>query len=242
MKSPILIQMALQEKFPINQLSWRIQSSGIGNDNKPYAFVVPYIDSRDSQNRLDEIFGCGGWQDEYERHRGFPIPYTEPIPKTQGKKPKLLTHKIVDSGYCCTIKCKINGEWISKGDNAPDTDIESLKGGSSDAFKRAAVKWGIGRYLYDIKDRMYAQIVDKNTAGAKYHNDYKNNQKYYWIGPQLEDEFNFSYHSTKKFFTLVELAENVSDVRWCFSRLSEKDQANPECISLFNDHLLRVEV
>jgi hypothetical protein len=38
--------------------------------------------------------------------------------------------------------------WISRCDGADDTNIEGAKGGLSDAFKRAAVKFGIGRYLY----------------------------------------------------------------------------------------------
>ena len=43
---------------------------------------------------------------------------------------------------------KING--ITRTDGAGDTAIEGEKGGLSDAFKRAGVKWGIGRYLYRL--------------------------------------------------------------------------------------------
>ena len=53
--------------------------------------------------------------------------------------------KEVAGRIVCTIT--ING--ISRTDGAGDTDIESEKGGLSDAFKRAGVKWGIGRYLYN---------------------------------------------------------------------------------------------
>ena len=34
--------------------------------------------------------------------------------------------------------------------NNSDSDVEAEKGALSDAFKRAAVRWGIGLYLYDI--------------------------------------------------------------------------------------------
>lgn len=54
-------------------------------------------------------------------------------------------YKEVQGRIVCTIT--ING--ISKSDGAGDTNFEAEKGGLSDAFKRAAVKWGIGRYLYD---------------------------------------------------------------------------------------------
>jgi hypothetical protein len=56
-------------------------------------------------------------------------------------------YKEVAGRIVCTIT--ING--ISKSDGAGDTDFEAEKGGLSDAFKRAAVKWGIGRYLYDAR-------------------------------------------------------------------------------------------
>lgn len=47
------------------------------------------------------------------------------------------------------LVCTITIDGISKSDGAGDTNFEAEKGGLSDAFKRAAVKWGVGRYLYD---------------------------------------------------------------------------------------------
>ena len=38
--------------------------------------------------------------------------------------------------------------WVTKSDGAEDSTIEAVKGAYSDSFKRAAVKWGIARYLY----------------------------------------------------------------------------------------------
>lgn len=49
---------------------------------------------------------------------------------------------------CCEIGLLINNEWIWRSNGAGETDIEGEKGRYSDAFKRAAVMWGIGRYLY----------------------------------------------------------------------------------------------
>lgn len=49
---------------------------------------------------------------------------------------------------CCDIGLKINGEWVWRSNGAGETDIEGEKGRYSDAFKRAAVMWGVGRYLY----------------------------------------------------------------------------------------------
>ena len=94
---------------------------------------LAYIDARDVMDRLDSIFGIAGWQTGYE---------------------------FIGDRMICTIVCKIEGDWIAKSDGADDTKIESAKGGISDSLKRAAVLWGIGRYLYHPK----AFDNDKNPA------------------------------------------------------------------------------
>jgi hypothetical protein len=85
---------------------------------------VAYIDARDVMNRLDSVFGINGWQAAYE----------------------WLGERMV-----CTIACRIGEEWISKADGHGDTDIEPKEGGISKALVRAAVPWGVGRYLYHPK-------------------------------------------------------------------------------------------
>lgn len=49
-----------------------------------------------------------------------------------------------DKGFICTIT--ING--IQKSDGSDLSDIEPIKGGISNAMKRAASQWGLGRELY----------------------------------------------------------------------------------------------
>jgi hypothetical protein len=49
---------------------------------------------------------------------------------------------------CCRIGIKVGEEWIWRSNGAGETDVEGEKGRYSDAFKRAAVLWGVGRYLY----------------------------------------------------------------------------------------------
>ena len=53
-----------------------------------------------------------------------------------------------------------DGEWIGKSDGADDSNIEAAKGGLSAALKRAAVQWGIARYLY----HPHAFDANKNPA------------------------------------------------------------------------------
>lgn len=49
---------------------------------------------------------------------------------------------------CCRIGVKIDGEWLWRSNGAGETEVEAEKGRYSDAFKRAGVLWGVGRYLY----------------------------------------------------------------------------------------------
>lgn len=96
---------------------------GATTKDKSKGMALAYIDARDVMDRLDNVVGEGSWQSEYSH-----------------------THPAV-----CRIGIKVDGEWIWKSNGAGDTDVEAEKGALSDAFKRAAVLWGIGRYLYDIK-------------------------------------------------------------------------------------------
>ena len=56
----------LKKPFPVDDLEWRIQRSGIGNKTgKPWAMVLCYITNRAIQDRLDEVCGPENWKNEY---------------------------------------------------------------------------------------------------------------------------------------------------------------------------------
>lgn len=117
-------QAALAKPFDPLDIEWRIQQSG-ENNGKKWAMVLAYVTNRAIMERLDDVFGIAGWQNEYQF--------------------------MPDGGVICGIKCNINGEWITKYDGADKTSIEATKGGLSNAMKRAGVQWGIGRYLYNLE-------------------------------------------------------------------------------------------
>jgi hypothetical protein len=58
---------------------------------------------------------------------------------------------------CCRIGIKIGDEWLWRSNGAGETDVEGEKGQFSDAFKRAAVLWGVGRYLYYL-DNIWCDV------------------------------------------------------------------------------------
>lgn len=104
-----------------DRVSWRVGST---TADKSKGMALAYIDARDVMQRLDEVCGPAGWQCSYP-HAGA---------KT-----------------VCRIEILVGDHWVGKEDGAGDSDVEKEKGALSDAFKRAAVRWGIGRYLYDME-------------------------------------------------------------------------------------------
>lgn len=129
----------LGKPFPASDVSWRMQYVDKG---KCEGFAVPYLDARAIADRLDEVVGPYNWKDEY----GIWHCYTEKS-KEQGKDDKIINSQV------CKLSVYNNErkEWVEKSDGAENTDFESIKGGLSDAFKRVAVKWNIGRYLYKFE-------------------------------------------------------------------------------------------
>lgn len=75
----------LAAKFPRNAVSWRAQT--VTKDGSK-ALALAYIDSRDVQDRLDEVVGPENWQDRYEVHGAKTI---------------------------CYLSLRIDGEWVTKG-------------------------------------------------------------------------------------------------------------------------------
>jgi len=149
--------MELKDLKKVIPHKWRIQSSKDG-----YAQLVAYIDSRDVQNLLDEVLGQANWQDDYK--------------EVEGK---------VYSGVGILVNDIVG--WVWKWDCGTESNIEKEKGQASDAFKRAAVKWGIGRFLYDLPIKVarvneYKKVIDDN--GKVYYDPtelvakFPDNQKY----------------------------------------------------------------
>ena len=56
----------LGEPFKSDEIEWRVQRSGVTNDGKVWAIVVPYVTARAIMDRLDDIVGPQGWQNKYE--------------------------------------------------------------------------------------------------------------------------------------------------------------------------------
>lgn len=115
----------LREHFPVEDIEYKI---GALNSDKTKGLALYYISARAIQNRLDSVLGMENWRVSYRQIQG---------------------------GFLCTLSIRINNEWIEKEDGANITEFESVKGGISNSFKRAASIFGIGRYLYNAKNSWY---------------------------------------------------------------------------------------
>jgi len=112
------------------------------------ALVLHYIDARCVMDRLDDVVGADNWQDVYE--------------------------SLPTGCVTCKLSIRIGGEWVTKMDVGAPSDqpdpCDRQKAAFSDALKRAAVKWGVGRYLYSL--------------GVQWH-DYSPEKKFFTSKPPL---------------------------------------------------------
>jgi hypothetical protein len=117
------IQRALAAPFPAESIGWKPQSVSGSR-----ALALAYIDARDVMDRLDAVVGVGGWHDDYQM--------------------------LPDGAVVCRLTVSIAGVEVTKKDIGGESDQKDAhdlhKAAFSDALKRAAVKFGIGRYIYRL--------------------------------------------------------------------------------------------
>jgi hypothetical protein len=208
----------LKAPFAPEVISWRIQGSPYKKGDDWFGLALAYIDARDVMNRLDAAVGSANWSDHYQ-----------------------------DSGKrtYCTLSIRIDGEWVSKTDAAGDSDIEGEKGAVSDSLKRAAVKWGIGRYLYDVTAPwVKCKVSEKN--GKTYWKEWIDDP---WKQVTMKDysplwEQGFANSATRnEYFRLLQLAiqgaedvDQLSKFKSAINRVGKTDQLTKDNIEeTYND-------
>ncbi|CAL9970592.1 Erf-like ssDNA annealing protein [Vibrio phage D273] len=191
------IQKALHEMFEPEDIEWRVQQGGVTQHGKPWLMCIPYIDSRAVQNRLDSVVGFGNWRNEF---------------------------KEVNGGMLCGLSILINDNWITKWDGAPENKMHPVKGVVSDATKRAAVQWGIGRYLYQL-DEVFADChqVESRRDAINNHHYHKPKQGQQgqamhvnWITPQLP-AWAVPHEDLSVFMNAMDEAQSFEELREAFA-------------------------
>lgn len=153
----------LTDHFKYSEISWKVLASG-SKDGRYWARVTAYVTPSAIQNRLDELFEFDGWQTKY-----------------------IMQEKVVNCRL--SIWSDKRKEWITK-ENTCDIDSKEPTGNvpynpyktaCSGAFKRAALEFGIGRYLKAVQifttcceqppkeeRALYLQCKDKSSGKIFY--------------------------------------------------------------------------
>lgn len=221
----------LKDPFLPTDINWRIGQAGIKN-GEPWAKVLAYLDNRAIMDRLDEVVGPANWRNEYQPGPG--------------------------GGVLCGISLRINDEWIAKWDGAENTEIESVKGGLSDSMKRAAVQWGIGRYLYEIGES-WAKFIDKKAPGSYCSKiGEKGKEEWcHWLPPDLprpfvpsaapKDQPEDDYKRRLVMFSAQIRSGGVADLDAYVKRINESTELKPadkkdllECVAVRREQIEKV--
>lgn len=147
-------QLQLAAPFPIEEHSIRVMRKSKNNT----ALVAVYIDARNVMQRLDEAF-ADDWSDTYQQVNLY---------RNEEDKG---TYKVVT--YECAAICSLVAGGTTHTDVGTGDGPDGIKGAYSDALKRAAVKFGIGRYLYTLKDETwyptdnYGNLLPESLVKAK---------------------------------------------------------------------------
>lgn len=186
---------------------WVITS--ISKDEKK-ACLCAYIDARDVMNLLDEVVGAENWQDKYY-HQGV--------------------------NTYCEIGIKIGNEWVWKSDTGSigSMNIEPEKSLASDSFKRSAVKWGVGRFLYSIApiwlnyDKSSKRVYDNVNFSATQYEKEKINK---YCNDMYNNKNNNKVKTTPTALNTVQVNEDIKTNDINNDRLAELKGMISKCYSL----------
>lgn len=217
------IETLLKAPFPVDSLSWRIGNKTnwdrVNNKpkdpNKPVkAQMLVYIDSRDVQDRLDEVCGLCGWTWEND-------------------------FKEVSGRLVCNLTLRGLNLTITRSDGAGDTDFEAEKGGLSDALKRAAVLFGVGRYLYNAKN-FNTWIKYEKKENGEMETDFdmpkKAKEELADVARQLGESVK-TYHYWLNLIDSVKTKEDFEEVRTIAGKYAKREDWSAGNIETFKEHI-----
>ena len=138
------IWSALAAKLPAEVISWRQEGRAVLRDGKYYARFLSYIDANTVRERLDAVVP-GEWDLTLELLPALPVTDDE------GR---------AEQG--CSFKARLQILGVIREDVGTGRDYKSA---ATDAFKRAAVRFGIGHELYAMDPNWV--LVDGDGRNAR---------------------------------------------------------------------------
>jgi len=115
----------LSEHFPVEDVEFKPQTM---SKDGTKALAIAFVDPRAYQRRLDDAVGVANWSVEY---------------RPLGERAIIARITITDIDTGLTVVREEVGEFDDKG-------LAQYPTASAQAFKRACVTLGLGRYLYDM--------------------------------------------------------------------------------------------
>jgi hypothetical protein len=147
MKSWELINYELSE--PFNAYTVEFRAGAVSYDKKS-AMALAYVDPREYQFRLDEVVGSGYWNVQYRQIGDAGIVCTLQITGTD------------DNGNPIQAMREEVGEFEAN-------DRSRWPNASSQSFKRACSSFGLGRYLYGLKQKYFPiKEMGENTYNPRF--------------------------------------------------------------------------
>lgn len=122
---------------------------------------LSFIDARFVFDRFDEALGPDLWQ--LEIGWSAPIELEARVNRNNVEIDGTEAH---GSYPLARIGVYCEQGWVWRQDIGSYSDIESVKGGVSDAIKRAAVQWGVGRDLYDPDSEARSTNTPRSTKSG----------------------------------------------------------------------------
>ena len=156
---------------------------------KAQATCVSYIDSRDVQDILDA--SCV-WSDRYYSEGGL---------------------------LFCEITIYADGREYKRTDTGSESNVDKQKGHSSDAFKRAAVKFGVGRFLYS--QPMQRLTADAIKTSSNYPNVIDDNGNKVW---DLTKHINFKLNSSQQPSEKLKECKTLKELATVYTSLTRTEQ------------------
>ena len=130
--------------FSLKELQWRVISK---TPDKNKGIVAPYADPRAYHNRLNKVLTPAGWSCTYGLNT------LNGITRAKGSS-NIATGKITAIAtvelFGISIKSSMGEMWAD--------DENAVTRAEAQAFKRACSMFGLGKYLYDLKDALGSKL------------------------------------------------------------------------------------
>lgn len=140
----------LEEPFDPDLIYWKPQAI---SKSKEKAIAAAYADPRAYSDRFNEVLTPAGWSCHYEVTTIDPI-----FDEKQTEKWKQFPYK---GKVLVVATITIEGIGQNSGTGESDAlDENAITSAEAQAFKRAATRFGLGRYLYDLPKNQWVPYDD----------------------------------------------------------------------------------